>query len=81
VEQTQDKRPTLSHLRESGALEQDSDVVMFIHRPEYYDPQTDAQGIAEIIVAKQRNGPIGTIKMVFLPRFTKFVNLAAEEIA
>lgn len=80
VEQTQDKRPTLSHLRESGALEQDSDVVMFIHRPEYYDPQTEAQGIAEIIVAKQRNGPIGTVKMVFLPRFTKFVNLAAEEV-
>jgi len=78
VEQTHDKRPNLSHLRESGALEQDSDVVMFIHRPEYYDPETEKKGLAEIIVAKHRNGPVGTVEMVFLPQFTKFVNLAHE---
>ena len=79
VEQTSDKRPNLSHLRESGALEQDSDAVIFIHRPEYYDPDTDKKGIAEIIVAKHRNGPVGKIEMAFLAEYTKFVDLAPED--
>lgn len=76
VEQTPDKRPNLSHLRESGALEQDSDVVMFIHRPEYFDPETEKKGIAEIILAKHRHGPTGTVELAFLPEFTKFVDFA-----
>lgn len=76
VEQTHDKRPNLSHLRESGALEQDSDVVMFIHRPDYFDPESERKGIAEIILAKHRHGPTGTIELVFLPEFTKFVDYA-----
>ncbi|WP_028308962.1 replicative DNA helicase [Desulfitibacter alkalitolerans] len=76
VEQTHDKRPNLSHLRESGALEQDSDVVMFIHRPDYFDPESEKKGIAEIILAKHRHGPTGTVELVFLPEFTKFVDYA-----
>lgn len=76
VEQTHDKRPALSHLRESGAIEQDSDCVFFIHRPDYYDPETDKKGIAEIIVAKHRHGPTGSIEVGFLGEFTKFVDLA-----
>lgn len=80
VEQTHDKKPSLSHLRESGALEQDSDVVFFIHRPEYYERNTDKKGIAEIIVAKHRHGPTGTVEMAFLPQFTKFVDLAKDPL-
>lgn len=78
VEQSHDKRPSLSHLRESGALEQDSDCVIFIHRPEYYDQNTEKKGIAEIIVAKHRHGPTGTVEMAFLPEFTRFVDLAKD---
>nr|WP_227763041.1 replicative DNA helicase [Zhaonella formicivorans] len=78
VEQTHDKRPALSHLRESGSLEQDSDCVLFIHRPEYYDPETDKKGIAEIIVAKHRHGPTGSVEVGFLAEFTKFVDLAQQ---
>ncbi|KKM12814.1 DNA helicase [Clostridiales bacterium PH28_bin88] len=78
VEQSHDKRPSLSHLRESGALEQDSDCVIFIHRPEYYDQDTEKKGIAEIIVAKHRHGPTGTVEMAFLPEFTRFVDLAKD---
>jgi replicative DNA helicase len=80
VEQSSDKKPNLSHLRESGALEQDSDVVLFIHRPEYYDEETEKKGIAEIIVAKHRHGPTGTVELAFLPEFTKFVDLAKEPL-
>lgn len=80
VEQSSDKRPNLSHLRESGALEQDADVVIFIHRPEYYDPDTEQKGIAEIIVAKHRNGPVGTAELAFLKEYTKFLDLAKEPI-
>ncbi len=76
VEQTHDKRPNLSHLRESGAIEQDSDVVMFIHRPDYYDADSEQKGIAEIILAKHRHGPTGTVELVFLPEYTKFVDFA-----
>lgn len=74
-----DRRPMLSDLRESGSLEQDSDVVMFIYRDEYYNEDSEQKGIADIIVAKQRNGPVGTVQLAFLNEFTKFVNLEKEE--
>ena len=75
VEQRPDHRPMLSDLRESGAIEQDADVVMFIYRDDYYNKDTELKNISEIIVAKQRNGPIGTINLAWLPEYTKFGNL------
>lgn len=75
VEQRPDHRPMLSDLRESGAIEQDADVVMFIYRDDYYNKDSDMKNIAEIILAKQRNGPIGTINLVWLPQYTKFANM------
>ena len=75
VEQRPEHRPMLSDLRESGAIEQDADVVMFIYRDDYYNKDTDKKGIAEIIIAKQRNGPIGTIELAWLSDYTKFGNI------
>ncbi|SFB16183.1 primary replicative DNA helicase [Acetitomaculum ruminis DSM 5522] len=79
VEQRPDHRPMLSDLRESGAIEQDADVVMFIYRDDYYNPDTEDKNIAEVIVAKQRNGPVGTVKLAWLPDYTKFANLEHSE--
>jgi replicative DNA helicase len=77
VEQRHDKRPILSDLRESGSLEQDSDLVFFIYRDEYYNEESDQQGLAEVICAKHRNGPTGSEKLSFLKRYAKFADLAA----
>jgi replicative DNA helicase len=77
VEQRHDKRPILSDLRESGSIEQDADLVMFVYRDEYYNDDTDQQGLAEIILSKHRNGPTGTEKLSFLKRYAKFADMAA----
>ena len=76
VEKREDHRPMLSDLRESGAIEQDADVVMFLYRDDYYNPDTEKKNIAEVIIAKQRNGPIGTTELVWISDLTKFANMA-----
>jgi replicative DNA helicase len=80
VEQRADKEPQLSDLRESGSLEQDADIVMFIHRPELYDKETLLKNIAQIKVAKHRNGPIGTVELVFRDSIAKFENAATFHV-
>lgn len=74
VESRPDHRPMLSDLRESGAIEQDADMVMFLYRDDYYNKESEKKGIAEVIIAKQRNGPIGTVELVWMPNYTKFAN-------
>ncbi|OEH86511.1 replicative DNA helicase [Desulfuribacillus stibiiarsenatis] len=76
VESRQDKRPMLSDIRESGSIEQDADIVGFLYRDDYYNPETEKQNIIEIIIAKHRNGPVGSVELLFLKQFNKFVNLA-----
>jgi replicative DNA helicase len=70
-----DHRPMLSDLRESGAIEQDADVVMFLYRDEYYHPDTEKKNVGEVIIAKQRNGPTGTVELIWLGQYTKFANM------
>jgi replicative DNA helicase len=79
VESRTDHRPQLSDLRESGAIEQDADVVVLLLREEYYNPTPDNQGIAEVMIAKQRNGPVGSLKLTFIKEYTRFENIARAE--
>jgi replicative DNA helicase len=79
VESRTDHRPQLSDLRESGAIEQDADVVVLLLREEYYNPSPENQGIADVIIAKQRNGPVGQLKLTFIKEYTKFENIARIE--
>ena len=75
AEQRPDHRPMLSDLRESGSIEQDADIVMFLYRDDYYNPETEKKNIAEVIVAKNRQGSTGTVELAWLPNYTKFANL------
>ena len=81
VESRPNKRPMLSDLRESGALEQDADIVAFIYREDYYNPDTEDKNITEFIIAKHRNGPVGTVKLFFQKEFTRFFDLTPEHMA
>lgn len=80
VEQRSDKKPVLSDLRESGSLEQDADIVMFIYRPDQYEKETDKQNVAEIIISKHRNGPVGSVELIFRSELAKFENAATRHL-
>ena len=75
VESRQDKRPMMSDIRESGSIEQDADIVAFLYRDDYYDQETEQKDIIEIIISKQRNGPVGTVELAFVKQYNKFVDL------
>ena len=81
VEARPDKRPLMSDLRESGNIEQDADLVMFVYRDEYYNKESEKQGIAEVLIGKHRNGPIGSVELTFLDRYPKFASIARERVA
>jgi replicative DNA helicase len=78
VESRSERRPLLSDLRESGAIEQDADLVLFIYREEHYKRTDDNEGLGEVIIGKQRNGPVGVVKVAFIAEYTRFENLARE---